>query len=227
MNIFDFLSKTSLFRGITPAEIEAMKDCLLPIVKQYNRGESIFRSGETISSLGIVLTGSVNIERGDAWGNNSIIDKIESGGMFGETYACLKSEPITVDVTATEKTEAVFFDIGKVLYICPNRCGFHTRLIDNLVQNLARKNLALSNKMRYITPKTIRARLIAYLSSEAFAQGKLTIEIPFNRQQLADYLSVERSALSNELSKMQDDKLIQYNKNRFKLNIADFGDDNS
>lgn len=227
MNIFEFLSKTSLFRGITPAEIEAMKDCLMPTVKQYGKSESIFRSGEVINSLGIVLAGSVSIERGDAWGNNSIIDKIEVGGMFGETYACLKSEPLTIDAIATERTEVVFFDIGRVLHICPNRCSFHTRLIDNLVQNLARKNLALSNKMRYITPKTIRARLIAYLSAESFKQGKLTIEVPFNRQQLADYLSVERSALSNELSKMQDDKLIQYSKNRFKLNIASFEGDNN
>jgi len=224
MKISDFLSKTTLFRGILPNEIESMNPCLLPILKQYKKGETIYRYGDVIISLGIVLNGSVNIERCDAWGNNSIIDIIETGGIFGETYACLKSEPLTVDVVANEKTEVLFFNINKVLYLCPKRCSFHSKLIENLMQNLARKNVMLSNKMRYLTPKTIRARLVAYLSSESFEQGKLSIEIPFNRKQLADYLSVERSALSNELSKMQAEGMIEYHKNSFKLNIADFGE---
>lgn len=222
MNFFDFLSKTTLFRGILTSEIEKMDPCLTPVIKRYSKGESIFRFGDVITSLGIVLSGSVSIQRCDAWGNNSIIDKIEAGGIFGETYACLKSEQLNVDVTASEKTEVALFNINKVLYVCSNRCNFHSKLIENLMQNLARKNVALSNKMRYLTPKTIRARMISYLSSESFTQGKLTVEVPFNRQQLADYLSVERSALSNELSKMQDDGLIEYNKNRFKLNISHF-----
>lgn len=221
MNINDFLSKTNLFRGITPAEIESMSLCLNPTIKQYNKGQSIFRFGDVISTIGTVLSGAVSIERGDAWGNNSIIEIIEVGGIFGESYACLQSEALSMDVIAAEKCEIIFFDISQILCVCPNRCAFHTKLIESLIQNLARKNVGLSNKMRYITPKAIRTRLISYLSAESFKQGSRTFEIPFNRQQLADYLSVDRSALSNELSKMHNDGLIDYYKNSFKLNILD------
>lgn len=219
MKFYELLSHTTLFRGISLAEIESMSSCLSPIVKRYNKGETVFRSGDVIQSLGIVLSGAVNIERSDAWGNNSIISKIVTGGVFGETYACLKSEALTVDVTASEKTDIAFFDVNRVLYVCPNRCGFHNKLIENLMHDLARKNMMLSDKIGFITPKTIRARITSYLSAESVKQGRLTLEIPFNRQQLADYLSVERSALSNELSKMQADGLIEYYKNTFKLNI--------
>lgn len=220
MKLNEFLSRTPLFRGLTPEEVDTMQACLSPRLKKYERGEIIYRYGDFVTSLGIVLSGSVNIERCDAWGNNSIIDLVEPGEMFAESFACLKSEPLTMDAVANEKTEVIFFNVNKVLYLCASRCSYHNRLIENLTQSLARKNVALNNKMQYITPKTIRAKLIAYFSNEALRQGKLTIEIPFNRQQLADYLSVERSALSNELSKMQADGLIEYNKNVFKINIA-------
>ncbi len=221
MNINQFLSKTHLFRGILPSEIESMTICLQPKIKSFAKGENIFRLGDVISAVGIVLSGAVNIERCDAWGNNSIIEKVEEGGLFGESYACLQSEALSVDVVATEKSEIIFFNINKILGICSNNCSFHTKLIESLIQNLAQKNVALSNKMRYITPKSIRARLIAYLSAESFKHGKRTFDIPFNRQQLADYLSVDRSALSNELSKMHSEGLIDYYKNSFKLHILE------
>lgn len=214
-----FISKTILFEGMTPIETEQMLTCLSAKTKQFDKNQAVCRIGDRISAMGLVLSGAVNMIKHDVWGNQAILDHVRQGQVFGETYACLKEEPLAVNVIAAEKTEILFLEVSRVMEICSSNCTFHSRLIRNLIYTLARRNLALTSKMDQITPRTIRDRVLSYLSAQAVRQGGYTFEIPFNRQQLADYLSVDRSALSSELSKLQKEKRISFQKNRFTLHL--------
>ncbi|MCI2046848.1 MAG: Crp/Fnr family transcriptional regulator [Faecalibacterium sp.] len=211
------LSDTMLFHGTTEKEAEAMLACLGSYTKRYEKGELIYRCGETAEALGLVLSGSVLIESDDLWGNNSLLGRVKAGQIFAETYACIPGEPMLVNVSACEKTEILFLNTSRLFAACENACAYHSRLIQNLAQIFAQKNLGLSRRILHTSAKTIRGRLLSYLSEQAKITGHCQFTIPFNRQQLADYLSVDRSALSNELSKMQREGVISYHKNSFAL----------
>lgn len=212
-----FLSSTTLFRGITPEEIQTMMGCLQGITKEYPRGSIIHHFGECISTLGLVLSGSVSVENDDIWGNKTILDKIDVGNTFAENYACLPGEPLMVNIVAAEATEILFLNTDYMLRVCSRTCGFHNRLIHNMLTISAQKNLNLSRRSLHTGPKTIRGRLLSYLSHQAVHHGSREFDIPFNRQQLADYLNVDRSAMSNELSKMQKEGLIISERNHFRI----------
>lgn len=211
------LSKTALFRGAAPQEVEGMLACLGTERRSFSKGDRIFRAGDLITSLGIVLSGSVLIESNDLWGNTTVLDSVGPGRIFGETYACAYGEPLMVDVVAAEQAEVLFLNVNRVLKMCSHACDHHNRLIRNLLSISAQKNLNLSRKIFYTASKSIRGRLLSYLSDQAVRNGSSRFTIPFNRQQLADYLNVDRSALSNELSKMQKEGLLKVNKNCFQL----------
>ena len=212
-----FLSRTTLFRGITPEEIQTMMGCLQGITKEYRRGSIIHHCGECISTIGLVLSGSVSVENDDIWGNKTILDKISVGNTFAENYACLPGEPLMVNIVAAEATEILFLNTEYMLRVCSRTCGFHNRLIHNMLTISAQKNLNLSRRSLHTGPKTIRGRLLSYLSHQAVHLGCREFDIPFNRQQLADYLNVDRSAMSNELSKMQKEGLIISERNHFRI----------
>ena len=212
-----FLSKTILFRGTSPEEIEAMLGCLNAETRWFQRGSAIYHAGDVITSIGLVLSGSVSIENDDVWGNKSILDKVGPGQVFAETYACVPGEPLMISVMAAETTEVLFLDVSRILHICSTACGFHSKLIRNLLAISSQKNLNLSRRIFPTSSKSIRGRLLSYLSFQATQHGSRDFEIPFNRQQLADYLSVDRSAMSNELSKMQRDGLLRVERNHFSL----------
>ena len=216
MEIRDYpLENTSIFRGATVQQVQKMLGVLLPSIKSYARGAAICRAGETVSSLGIVLTGGATIELCDAWGNRSIIERLEPGEVFAEAYACLPGEPLMVSVTADAPTRVMHIDVNRLLSMGlePEQ----TMLTTNLVRIMARKNVTLSQRMMNISARTIRARLLSYLSQQAIRAGSNRFAIPFNRQELADYLGVERSALSAQMSKMKEEGLIDYRKNEFEV----------
>ena len=212
-----FLSKTVLFRGSSPEEIKTMLDCLSAQTQTYQRGGIVYHAGDVVTSLGLVLSGSVSIENDDVWGNKSILDRVGPGQVFAETYACVPGEPLLISVVAAETTEILFLDMSRVLHICSNACGFHSKLIRNLLAISAQKNLNLSRRIFHTSSKSIRGRLLSYLSFQAIQHGSRDFVIPFNRQQLADYLSVDRSAMSSELSKMQKDGLLKVERSHFIL----------
>lgn len=214
---FVLLSHIPLFAGVAPQELEAMLACLDTECRRYGKGAAILRTGDTVRSMGIVLSGSVLIQKTDLWGNVTVLDSVGPGQIFAETYACTPQEPLMVDAVAAESSEILFIQVARVLETCPNSCAHHHALIRNLLSLSAQKNLRLSRKIFHTAPKTIRARLLSYLSDQAIRCGRRSFTIPFNRQQLADYLNVERSALSNELSKMQQDGLIETERNYFRL----------
>lgn len=212
---YHILSGTPLFEGIREEEIEAMLKCLSANERSFEKDTYIYRAGDMTGRLGVVLEGAVHIIKDDVWGNRKIIANIGRGQIFAETYACLKGEAMMVDVQAAEPSKVLFMDVNRILTTCSSACDFHTRLIRSLMYVLARKNLLLSKKMDIITPRSLRERVLVYLSQEVIRQGSHTVTVPFNRQEMADYLSVDRSALSGELSRMQKDGLIEYEKNCF------------
>lgn len=212
-----FLSKTILFHGVSPEEIRTMLHCLGAETRKYQRGSIVYHMGEVVNSMGILLSGSVSIENDDVWGNKSILDKIGPGQVFAETYACVPDEPLMISIVATEPTEILFLDMSRVLNTCSNACGFHNKLIRNLLSVSLQKNLNLSRRIFHTSSKSIRGRLLSYLSFQATQHGSYDFQIPFSRQQLADYLSVDRSALANELGKMQKEGLLRVERNHFTL----------
>lgn len=212
-----FLTNTLLFRGTSPQEAKNMLNCLGAYEKNFRKGETILQAGSITENIGMVMSGGANIEVDDAWGNNTILSHVKPGQLFAETYACIPGEPMLVNVRASEKSTILFLNASRVMTTCASSCRYHNKLIHNLLQISAQKNLALARRSVHTASKSIRGRLLSYLSQQAKLSGSYTFTIPFDRQQLADYLSVERSALSNELSKMQKDGLIIFHKNEFTI----------
>lgn len=212
-----FLTSTPLFKGISEQELTGLEACMNFDVKEFSKDEVIYMSGSSIDSLGLVLSGEVMIERYDFWGNKNIMQVVTVGDVFGESFAALKDQEILFNVIAKLDCKILFIETSKIITMCPRACSFHTKFISNLVSILARKNINLSSKIIHTGEKSIRARVMNYLSDEAFKAKSKVFTIPFNRQQMADYLQVDRSALSAELSKMKDEGLIEYRKNEFSL----------
>ena len=203
------LTQTSLFSGISQADLSALLSCLAAVERRYSKGAVILAEGEPTQWMGLVLEGRAIISCADVWGKSSILGFAEPGAVFGEAYACVPGEALLISVCAAEETRVLFLNVGKLLTVCGNACPFHAQLIRNLLTISAGKNLQLSRRIFHTTPKSIRGRLQSYFSECAKKSGSLTFSLPFNRQQLADYLGVDRSAMSSELSKMQRDGLIQ------------------
>lgn len=219
--MYDVLNKISLFSGLTENEVRELLNLQNTRKRIFEKGETVLYEGESVREIGIVLSGRVIIELSDAWGNNSVISGVEKGGAFAEAYACVPDSLMLQHVTAYEKSEILFIDIRALLETDGVKNNAQLKLLKNLLTVCASKNLKLSSRMLNITPKTIRARLMSYLSECVKTSGSYKFEIPYDRRQLADYLGTDRSALSAELSKMQKDGLLKYNKNRFEIFFDD------
>lgn len=213
-----FLSKTALFRGCSEKDIEVMENHLDFKTLKYKKGAIIISEGTVISDIGLVMSGSIQMEHIDIWGNKSILGVVNAGGVFAEAYACIPDEPMMIDVIANEDAEILFVSVPKIFTPCAS-CNSQSRLMQNLVKISAMKNLQLSRRALHTSPKTIRRRLLSYFSHQVLMQGNRRIKIPFDRQQLADYLNLDRSALSKELGKMKKDGLIEYRKNEFEIKM--------
>ena len=214
---FPVLKHTQLFSGIGEEEIASMLDCMGASLKAFTKGEYIFRQGERISDIAILTEGRIHIRQDDYWGNSNIISTIGAGEIFGEAYLAPDSGAMANDVVAAEDAAVIFINAERIITACPSACRFHSTVIQNLFFSISDKNRRLVQKLEHMSKRTTREKLMSYLSQEAKRQTGTTFTIPFNRQQLADYLSVDRSAMSNELCKMRDEGLIKFEKNRFTL----------
>ena len=217
MNDFSVLKKSPLFYGVTDGELGSLIKCLGCSFKAYGKGESVYHAGDFAREIGLVVSGRVHILTNDAWGNSNILADTAEGETFAEAYVCGGDGALPVSVVAAEESEIMFFDFQRVTTTCSSACVFHTMLIRNMIGVFARKNIMLADKMEHITKRTTREKLLSYLSKQAALAGSGSFTIPFDRQQLADYLSVERSGLSAEMSKLKADGVIDYRKNRFEL----------
>ncbi len=211
------LRKTQLFSGLGEKEIDSMLNCLQAKLRTFGKGEYIFRQGEHIDSVTVLISGMLHIQSDDYWGNRSIINSVGAGEMFGESYAAPDSGALPNDVVAVEESVVMFFDVKRILTTCSSACRFHSTVVHNLFYAISEKNRRLVQKLGHMSRRSTREKLISYLSEQSKKQNSAIFTIPFNRRQLAEFLSVDRSAMSNELCKMRDDGLISFEKNRFTL----------
>jgi len=211
------LKRTKLFAGVGEEGIGAMLTCLGARLRTFKKGEYVLRQGEHLNDILVLAGGSLHIQKDDYWGNRSILGQIGIGEIFGEAYAAPESGTLLNDVIALEDSAVFFFDVKRIITTCSSACRFHTRVVQNLFFTISEKNRSLVRKLDYMSKRTTREKLIAYLSEEAKKENSPYITIPFNRQQLADYLSVDRSAMSKELCRMRDEGLLEFEKNQFKL----------
>ena len=211
------LQKTMLFRGLTDSAIAEALQVLEAHEKRYEKGETLLTAGSVTERMGLVLEGSVAIESNDAWGNRTIISHVGCGQVFAETYALLENEPMLVDVTASENCRILFLRSGRIQSLQNSQNPWALKYITNLLTISMHKNLILSGRSFHTAPKTIRGRVMAYLNSASLQRHSREFDIPFDRQQLADYLNLERSALSKELGKMQREGLVFCRKNHFTI----------
>jgi CRP-like cAMP-binding protein len=214
---FPVLRDCPLFAGTDEADLPALLKCLSPVLRAFEKNAQILVMGGTAASAGIVLSGGVRVVREDFWGNRNILAHIPPSGLFGEAFSCAGVDRLPVGVTAAEKSEVLFIDCKRIAAVCSAACAFHTGLVRNLLAVLARKNVALTQKMEHLTRRSTREKLLSYLSEQAERAGGALFSIPFNRQELADYLSVDRSAMSAELSRMRDERLLRCRRNHFEL----------
>lgn len=218
-NFSELLNKMPLFQGIGSKELESLVSCLSGRERKYDKNEIIFRAGDTPKYLGVVLEGSVRVFREDLLGNRTILGEFGQGDLFGETFALARAEALPVTVTATQPSQVLLIEGWRITGTCPHCCGFHTRLIENMMAILARKNLMMSETMEVLSKRSTRDKLLNYLSGQSQRTGSLTFTIPFNRQELADYLCVDRSAMSSELGKLQKEGILSCDRSSFTLNM--------
>ena len=215
------LKKVPLFSQITDNELITLLKCLSVQVKEFKANEYVFSEGEKTNQVGIVLAGRIQLVREDFYGNRSIVTSVGEAELFGEAFACADISQIPISAVAQPETKVMFIDYRKILTSCSSCCGFHQQLIFNMLRIVSRKNVYLNQKIDVMSKRTTRDKLLAYLSYEAKKKGKRSFSIDFNRQELADYLYVDRSAMSNELCKLRDEGVLSFNKNNFELLVED------
>ncbi|MFZ2538525.1 MAG: Crp/Fnr family transcriptional regulator [Oscillospiraceae bacterium] len=213
----DVLKSVSLFDRINGNELESILKCLHSEVKTYKKDRMVFMAGDKISSIGIVLSGQVQVIKEDIMGNRAILTELCSGEIFGETFVCAGILTIPVTVLAVGDCEIMFIDYKQIITTCSSACIFHTDLIENMLKLIASKSMFLNQKIDILSKRSTREKLLSYFLIQMEKSKSKHFTIPFSREELADFLCVDRSALSRELSKMRDEGLLKYNKNVFEL----------
>ena len=206
-----------LFAGIKTEDMRAMLHCIGYHISSFSKGEIIALEGEHLKHIGIVLSGRVDMVKEDLWGNKTMLLRMGRNEIFGETFACGDDSLSTVTFLVSEDATVMFMPFSRVMHSCTMACGFHHRLIENMVRLIAGKNRELMQKVDVVSKRTIREKLLAYLSIKAQQQRQRYFEIPLGRVELAEYLCVDRSALTRELAKMKSDGLIDYDRNHFRI----------
>ena len=209
--------KSPLFDGIRPEDRTAMLGCIGYHVGTFQKGDIVAFEAENIRHIGILLSGIVDMVKEDLWGNKTILLRMHKDELFGETFACGEDAMSVVTFVVSEDAKILFLPFDRVMRSCTMACVFHHRLIENMVRIIANKNRDLIRKVEVVSKRTIREKLLAYLSIQAQTQESRYFEIPFGRVELAEYLCVDRSALTRELAKMRDEGLIDYDKNCFRI----------
>ncbi len=209
--------QTSLFEGISAEDRRAVLGCVGYRVKTFPKGSFVALEDEKINQIGIILSGTVDMVKEDLWGNRTMLLRMKENEVFGETFACGVDRSSSVTFVASQAAEILFMPFHRIMRSCTMSCEFHHRLSGNMVGIMANKNRELMRKVEVVTKRTTREKLLAYLSIQGQLQGSSTFEIPLSRVELAEYLCVDRSAMTRELMKMQQDGLVEYEKNRFTL----------
>ena len=213
--IFKLIKDNPLWRGIGYTDFESMIRCVEAQTQSFNKDDFVFLSGDAVNHIGFILSGGVKIIKESMEGNITILAKLGVPDLFGEVFACAGLDHSPVSVQASEKCEMLFINYRKIITSCSSACVFHSRLIENMLRLIAQKNLLLNQKMDILSKRTTRERLSLFFDLERGMAKKFTI--PYNREEMAHYLCVDRSAMSNELCKMRDEGLIRFQKNVFEI----------
>ena len=200
---YEILSRCPLFAGISREEMPEILGCLDKRVAEIPKGDPVFLEGEPARFVGVVLSGGVQIVRDDYYGNRSVLTVVSPGELFAEAFVCAGLDALPVSAFALQNSAVLLLDCRRVMTGCGHDCLFHSRLVYNLLQGIAQKNLALTEKIRYMSRKTTREKLMEFLLDQAKRHGSAEFTIPYDRQALADYLGVERSAMSAEIGKLK------------------------
>lgn len=213
----EILKKCPLFSQIEDENLLTMLNCLGAKIEFFDKKYTIMAEGNAARHIGILLSGSAHITKSDFYGNRSIISTIEESEAFGETFTCAEITSVPVTITANEPCEVMLIDSRHIMHTCDSNCGFHQQLIFNLMKNLAQKTLLFQQKIDIISKRSTREKLMTYLTLQAKKMQSSSFDIPFNRQELADYLEVDRSGLSSEIGKLCKEGIIKSNRNHFEL----------
>lgn len=211
------LRSCPFFNGMRDEEILSILHCVQASTVARPRGAYILRAGDTTEVMGLVLSGSVLILQEDLWGHRNILSKCTAGDFFGEPYAATSGAVLNVNAVAEDDCALLFLNVKRLLMSCPTACGHHQKLIRNLVSVLANRLLVFNDKITHVSKRSTREKLLSYLSTESVRQASLSFDIPFDRQQLADYLCVDRAAMSVELSKLQKEGILKTKRRHFEL----------
>ncbi len=211
------IKRCALFREINEQELLPLLSCLQAKILSFQKKEFLFLEGDAADFIGIVLSGSVTISQQDYFGNRTILGRVGAHELFGESFSCAGVDILPVDVSADDAVTVLILSADRMLHPCEHTCSFHHSVIFHLMQIMAQKNLAFHRKIQITSKRSTREKLLAYLLSEAKRQQSRSFSIPFNRQELADYLVVDRSGLSNEISKLKEEGILLCHKNRFEL----------
>lgn len=215
--ILKIICETTLFKNIKEEDAEKLLNCLKASYKSFSKNDIIFLAGETAFETGIIIEGSVQIVYEDIFGNRNILGILKQGDLFGEAFSLSETEKIPVSAVSAQNSKILFINSQKILKSCSDCCEFHHILIENTIRILALKNVMLNNKIRYLSMRSTREKLLSYLSDMAVISESKVFYIPFDRQQLADFLCVDRSAMSYQLSILKKEGILDYKKNKFKL----------
>lgn len=206
-----------LFAGMSPEDRVAALTCTGYHINTYKKGQIVLFEEEDVKYIGIVLQGAVDMVKEDHWGNKTMLLRLGKNDMFGETFACGEDNLSVVTFVVSTDAKILFMPFHRVMHNCANACAFHQKLIENMVKVIAGKNRELMRKIEVVSKRTIREKLLAYLSLQAQTQDSPYFDIPLGRVELADYLCVDRSALTRELAKMRDEGILDYDRNSFRL----------
>lgn len=209
--------RSPLFDGIDPEDRKALLGCIGYHTATFRKGDIVAFEEEYIRHVGIMIYGSVDMIKEDVWGNKTMLVRIGKNELFGETFACGSDNISLVTYLVSEDAKILFIPFDRAMHNCTMSCAFHHRLMENMVRIIANKNRDLMRKVEVVSKRTIREKLLAYLSIQTQLQGTRYFEIPLGRVELAEYLCVDRSALTRELAKMKEDGLIDYDRNCFRM----------
>ena len=213
----EYLYTLPLFKGMSKKDVELALKCIGAFQKEYEKDEFVILEEDKVQCVGCVLSGKIHMIREDFWGNQAVLLTIGEKELFGESFACGAQLIASASFVTKEKTKVLFLPFHRVMHTCPHACSYHHKLIVNMVALIAEKNIAFISKIDIMSKKTLKEKIVAYLLMQSSYYHSKYFTIPLGRVQLADYLGVDRSALTRELTRMKEEGFIDFEKNTFRL----------
>ncbi len=213
----DVIKSSPLFKDIETNSILSITSEWYSKIESYDKDNFIFLEGETLKNIGIILLGSAQIITYDFYGNKNIIASLEKSQLFGEAFVCALKNTMPMNVLATENTKVLFINYKEMTKIKNTNSLIIDKIKNNMLKIISEKNILLNKKIDLLSKRSTKEKILAYLYSVSKNAKSKTFTINLNRQELADFLSIERTAMSSKLSSLQREGVIKYDKNNFEI----------